>query len=203
MRRVARRSNQYDALRPSRHAPPQFLPLASLQAPHRSSRLIGHVHGALARHAQNEAREIRAPNLLIWSQTRCHCAIAPPIKHVPATAFTTTCHLASSALTILSARAQPTTHPQGCSKTTWTVCPSGLRGWTQVPLARAAWAQIPQLSFHSHMARISKVGGVHVRGVRGGRGLQHRSTLALCTSIGTAARGSLLELPTRGPGARS
>ena len=126
---------------------PQLLPLASLQAPHRSSRLIGHVHCALARHAQNEAREIRAPNLLIWSQTRCHCAIAPPIKHVPATAFTTTCHLASSALTILSARAQPTTHPQGCSKTTWTVCPSGLRGWTQVPLARAAWAQIPQLSF--------------------------------------------------------
>ena len=26
---------------------------------------------------QNEAREIRTPNLLIWSQTRCHCAIAP------------------------------------------------------------------------------------------------------------------------------
>ena len=25
----------------------------------------------------HEAREIRAPNLLIWSQTRCHCAIAP------------------------------------------------------------------------------------------------------------------------------
>ena len=26
---------------------------------------------------RNEAREIRTPNLLIWSQTRCHCAIAP------------------------------------------------------------------------------------------------------------------------------
>ena len=26
---------------------------------------------------RNEAREIRAPNLLIWSQTRCRCAIAP------------------------------------------------------------------------------------------------------------------------------
>jgi hypothetical protein len=26
---------------------------------------------------ENEAREIRAPNLLIWSQTRCRCAIAP------------------------------------------------------------------------------------------------------------------------------
>ena len=25
----------------------------------------------------HEAREIRTPNLLIWSQTRCHCAIAP------------------------------------------------------------------------------------------------------------------------------
>ena len=25
----------------------------------------------------NEAREIRTPNLLIWSQTRCRCAIAP------------------------------------------------------------------------------------------------------------------------------
>ena len=24
-----------------------------------------------------EAREIRTPNLLIWSQTRCRCAIAP------------------------------------------------------------------------------------------------------------------------------
>ena len=27
--------------------------------------------------SQNEAREIRTPNLLIWSQTRCRCAIAP------------------------------------------------------------------------------------------------------------------------------
>ena len=27
--------------------------------------------------SRNEAREIRTPNLLIWSQTRCHCAIAP------------------------------------------------------------------------------------------------------------------------------
>ena len=26
---------------------------------------------------RNEAREIRTPNLLIWSQTRCRCAIAP------------------------------------------------------------------------------------------------------------------------------
>ena len=26
---------------------------------------------------KNEAREIRTPNLLIWSQTRCRCAIAP------------------------------------------------------------------------------------------------------------------------------
>ena len=25
----------------------------------------------------SEAREIRTPNLLIWSQTRCRCAIAP------------------------------------------------------------------------------------------------------------------------------
>ena len=28
-------------------------------------------------HQKNEARAIRTPNLLIWSQTRCHCAIAP------------------------------------------------------------------------------------------------------------------------------
>ena len=28
-------------------------------------------------HDANEAREIRTPNLLIWSQTRCRCAIAP------------------------------------------------------------------------------------------------------------------------------
>ena len=28
-------------------------------------------------HGANEAREIRTPNLLIWSQTRCRCAIAP------------------------------------------------------------------------------------------------------------------------------
>ena len=27
----------------------------------------------------NEAREIRTPNLLIWSQTRCRCAIAPHV----------------------------------------------------------------------------------------------------------------------------
>ena len=26
---------------------------------------------------QNEGREIRTPNLLIWSQTRCHCAMPP------------------------------------------------------------------------------------------------------------------------------
>ena len=25
----------------------------------------------------HEAREIRTPNLVIWSHTRCHCAIAP------------------------------------------------------------------------------------------------------------------------------
>ena len=27
----------------------------------------------------NEGREIRTPNLLIWSQTRCRCAIPPVI----------------------------------------------------------------------------------------------------------------------------
>ena len=26
---------------------------------------------------RNEGREIRTPNLLIWSQTRCRCAIPP------------------------------------------------------------------------------------------------------------------------------
>ena len=26
---------------------------------------------------QDEGREIRTPNLLIWSQTRCHCAMPP------------------------------------------------------------------------------------------------------------------------------
>ena len=31
----------------------------------------------------SEAREIRAPNLLIWSQTRCRCAIAPMCKITP------------------------------------------------------------------------------------------------------------------------
>ena len=33
--------------------------------------------GELERRRSNEAREIRTPNLLIWSQTRCRCAIAP------------------------------------------------------------------------------------------------------------------------------
>ena len=33
--------------------------------------------GVVALDQQNEAREIRTPNLLIWSQTRCRCAIAP------------------------------------------------------------------------------------------------------------------------------
>ena len=28
----------------------------------------------------NEGREIRTPNLLIWSQTRCRCAIPPSAK---------------------------------------------------------------------------------------------------------------------------
>ena len=31
----------------------------------------------LCEDSKNEAREIRTPNLLIWSQTRCRCAIAP------------------------------------------------------------------------------------------------------------------------------
>jgi hypothetical protein len=34
--------------------------------------------------AMCEAREIRTPNLLIWSQTRCRCAIAPLIQPFPA-----------------------------------------------------------------------------------------------------------------------
>ena len=33
--------------------------------------------GAMQVDAASEAREIRTPNLLIWSQTRCRCAIAP------------------------------------------------------------------------------------------------------------------------------
>ena len=32
--------------------------------------------------SQYEGREIRAPNLLIWSQTRCRCAI-PPCDSTP------------------------------------------------------------------------------------------------------------------------
>ena len=35
---------------------------------------------APARNMRSEAREIRTPNLLIWSQTRCHCAIAPLVR---------------------------------------------------------------------------------------------------------------------------
>ena len=35
----------------------------------------------------NEGREIRTPNLLIWSQTRCRCAIPP----MPWTAHPSTC----------------------------------------------------------------------------------------------------------------
>ena len=33
--------------------------------------------GFTIRAQENEGREIRTPNLLIWSQTRCRCAIAP------------------------------------------------------------------------------------------------------------------------------
>ena len=32
---------------------------------------------------QNEARAIRTPNRLIWSQTRYRCAIAPPQGRIP------------------------------------------------------------------------------------------------------------------------
>jgi hypothetical protein len=35
---------------------------------------------------QNEGREIRTPNLLIWSQTRCRCAIPPCSSKVPVAA---------------------------------------------------------------------------------------------------------------------
>lgn len=44
----------------------------------------GQTCGAESQRA-NEAREIRTPNLLIWSQTRCRCAIAPCF-HVPSSA---------------------------------------------------------------------------------------------------------------------
>ena len=36
-----------------------------------------HAYMSQHRHNKFEAREIRTPNLLIWSQTRCRCAIAP------------------------------------------------------------------------------------------------------------------------------
>ena len=32
------------------------------------------------RKLKTDSREIRAPNLLIWSQTRCHCAIPPLVN---------------------------------------------------------------------------------------------------------------------------
>ena len=53
----------------------------------RSPRLLGRdgAHG-------NEGREIRAPNHLIWSQTRCRCAI-PPMA-----ASTSTCVLSSNSM---------------------------------------------------------------------------------------------------------
>ena len=35
---------------------------------------------------QYEGREIRTPNLLIWSQTRCRCAI-PPLNTIPGEAY--------------------------------------------------------------------------------------------------------------------
>ena len=38
---------------------------------------------------KDEGREIRTPNLLIWSQTRCHCAM-PPLNALQA--FTNTAH---------------------------------------------------------------------------------------------------------------
>jgi hypothetical protein len=52
-----------------------------------SFKMSGIARNALQNHLyifgfwQNEAREIRTPNLLIWSQTRCRCAIAPLIAN--------------------------------------------------------------------------------------------------------------------------
>ena len=37
--------------------------------------------GQAIRHRNCEGREIRTPNLLIWSQTRCRCAIPPLTDH--------------------------------------------------------------------------------------------------------------------------
>ena len=34
------------------------------------------------RQSKHEGREIRTPNLLIWSQTRCRCAIPPVLEVV-------------------------------------------------------------------------------------------------------------------------
>ena len=40
-------------------------------------RCVGHACVGHAENARNEGREIRTPNLLIWSQTRCRCTIPP------------------------------------------------------------------------------------------------------------------------------
>ena len=44
-------------------------------------------------YSKNEAREIRTPNLLIWSQTRCRCAIAP-LHNGPGCVFMSTARVA-------------------------------------------------------------------------------------------------------------
>ena len=51
-----------------------FLGVFQLRVGFSSFSVCGH---RVSKRGISEAREIRTPNLLIWSQTRCRCAIAP------------------------------------------------------------------------------------------------------------------------------
>ena len=60
----------------------------------------------------NEAREIRTPNLLIWSQTRCRCAIAPSGPHLHAALGQQFMTMGRGLKHRLGSRVSPCTPPQ-------------------------------------------------------------------------------------------
>ena len=86
-----------------------------------------------------EAREIQAPNLLIWSQTRCRCAIAPMCKITPLLDARTCC----SRRTKVPARiwATPAFAGRGCSS-----CAPQLQQVTSAPHPRCAMGGAPRVT---------------------------------------------------------
>ena len=70
------------ALAPNSISMGRLWPRVHIRAPRAKGVELGHLRRLRRAYgAKIEAREIRTPNLLIWSQTHCRCAIPPLTDH--------------------------------------------------------------------------------------------------------------------------